>query len=59
MAYQLVYYRDGKWQFPTASLIYDSEETEGDFGDLRGAISAGRKERTLTLSPQERIPMAM
>lgn len=52
MAYQLVYYRDGKWQFPTASLVYDSEETEGDFGDLRGAISAGRKERTLTLSPQ-------
>ena len=52
MAYQLVYYRDGKWQFTSAELKYDDQEVGGDFGDQRGAISAGRKLRTLTLAPQ-------
>lgn len=52
MAYQLVYYRNGKWQFSSAKLEYDTQEMDGDFGDQPGAISAGRKLRTLKLSPQ-------
>jgi len=53
MAYQLVYYQDSKWQFSTAKLPYDDQEIGGDFGDQRGAISAGRKQRTLELAPQD------
>ena len=53
MAYQFVYYRNGKWQFSSAKLQYDDQEIGGDFGDQPGAISAGRKMRTLELSPQE------
>ncbi len=52
MAYQFVYYQDGKWQFSTAKLYYDDQEVGGDFGDQRGFISAGRKQRTLALEPQ-------
>ena len=52
MAYQLVYYRNGKWQFSSAKLEYDTQEIACDFGDQPGAISAGRKQRTLELSPQ-------
>ncbi len=52
LAYQLVYYQNGKWQFSTAPLKYDDQEVGGDFGDQRGAISAGRKQRTLELAPQ-------
>ena len=50
LAYQLVYYRDGQWQFDQAQLIYDDQEQQGDFGDRRGYISPGRKLRSLTLS---------
>ncbi len=53
MAYQMVYYRNGKWQFSSAKLEYDNQEIGGDFGDQPGAISAGRKQRTLELLPQE------
>ncbi len=52
MAYQLVYYLNGKWQFSHPDLKYDNHEIGGDFGDQRGAISAGRKQRTLELAPQ-------
>ena len=53
MAYHLVYYQDGKWQFANAEeLKYDDQEVGGDFGDQKGAISAGRKLRTLELAPQ-------
>ncbi len=53
VAYQFVYYRDGKWQFSTAELRYDDQEMGGDFGDQPGAISPGRKTRTLVLKPQQ------
>jgi hypothetical protein len=52
MAYQMVYYQNSKWQFSGAKLYYDDQEVGGDFGDQRGAISAGRKQRTLELAPQ-------
>ncbi|MBR3874698.1 MAG: caspase family protein [Clostridia bacterium] len=50
VAYQIVYQRDGKWQFDTAQLIYDQAERFTAFGDQPGAISAGRKLRTVNLS---------
>lgn len=53
MAYQLVYYQEGKWQFATAPLLFDDQEQGGDFGDQKGFISPGRKQRTLNLAPQE------
>ncbi len=52
MAYQLVYYLNGKWQFASPDFKYDDQEMGGDFGDQKGAISAGRKQRTLELAPQ-------
>ncbi len=52
VAYQLVYYLNGKWQFDSPDFKYDDQEIGGDFGDQKGAISAGRKQRTLELAPQ-------
>lgn len=52
VAYQVVYYRGGQWRFDEAQLIYDREEQYGAAGDQAGAVSAGRKARTLSLRPQ-------
>ena len=52
VAYQIVYYKDGKWQFSAAPLKYDDKEIVGDFGDQKGFLSPGRKQRTLELAPQ-------
>lgn len=49
VAYQIVYQREGKWQFDKAQLIYDGAERFTAFGDEPGAISAGRKVRTVNL----------
>jgi len=49
VAYQIVYQRDGKWEFDKAQLIYDGAERFTAFGDEPGAISAGRKVRTVNL----------
>lgn len=49
VAYQIVYQREGKWRFDTAQLIYDGAERFTAFGDEPGAISAGRKVRTVNL----------
>lgn len=49
VAYQIVYQREGKWQFDTAQLIYDGAERYTAFGDRAGAVSPGRKVRTLTI----------
>ena len=51
VAYQIVYQRDGKWEFDNAQLIYDGAERFTAFGDEPGAISAGRKVRTVNLNP--------
>lgn len=49
VAYQIVYQRDGKWLFDQAKLLYDDVERFTAFGDQTGAVSAGRKARTLSI----------
>lgn len=49
VAYQLVYQRDGRWEFENAQLIYDEAERLPAFGNQAGAVSAGWKQRTLWL----------
>ena len=49
VAYQLVYRREGRWEFENAQLIYDDSERFSAFGDQKGAVSAGWKQRTLRL----------
>lgn len=49
LAYQLVYRREGRWEFENAQLIYDDSERFSAFGDQEGAVSAGWKQRTLRL----------
>jgi len=51
VAYQIVHRREGTWRFDEAQLIYDSVEQYTAFGDEKGAISPGRKVRTLALNP--------
>lgn len=53
VAYQIVYQRDGRWDFNRAQLIYDNTERFGAYGDAPGYLSPGMKERTLTLDPDE------
>lgn len=55
VAYQVVYQREGKWEFDRAQLIYDGAERFTAYNDQPGAISAGRKIRTVSLSdvPEE------
>ena len=49
IGYQIVYQREGKWQFDQAQIIYDEAERFTLFGDQEGAVSAGRKVRTLSI----------
>ncbi len=49
VGYQIVYQQEGKWQFDQAQIIYDEAERFTFFGDRAGAVSAGRKVRTLTI----------
>jgi len=49
VAYQIVYQRDGKWEFDNAQLIYDGAERFSLFGDQPGGVSAGHKVRTVNL----------
>lgn len=53
VAYQVVYQREGKWEFDRAQLIYDGAERFTAFGDQLGGVSAGRKVRTVNLSRPE------
>ena len=50
IAYQFVYHRGGRWDFDHSDLRYDNAERFGAFGDARGFLSPGMKERTLTLN---------
>lgn len=52
VAYQIVNQREGKWRFDEAQLLYDDVEQYTAYGDEQGAISPGRKVRTLTLNLQ-------
>jgi hypothetical protein len=49
VAYQIVYRRDGQWQFGEAELNYDESERFTAFGDLAGALLPGRKLRSITI----------
>lgn len=49
VAYQLVYQRDGRWDFDNSQLVYDNAERYGAYGDMRGMLSPGMKQRALTL----------
>ena len=55
MAYQIVYLKDGRWDFEHASLVYDTGEMFGIFGDAAGYLTPGIKERTLRIEalPEE------
>ncbi|MBE5795278.1 MAG: hypothetical protein E7323_11435 [Clostridiales bacterium] len=55
VGYQIVYQREGKWQFDQAQIIYDEAERFTVFGDQAGAVSPGRKVRTLSIGdlPQD------
>lgn len=49
VAYQLIYQREGRWDFDNSQLTYDNAERFGAYGDLRGMLSPGMKQRALTL----------
>ncbi|MDD3213143.1 MAG: FlgD immunoglobulin-like domain containing protein, partial [Eubacteriales bacterium] len=53
VAYQVVYRRENKWRFDEAQLLFDNVERYTAYGDEEGAISPGRKLRTLTLNLSE------
>lgn len=53
VAYQLVYQRNGRWDFDHAQLLWDNEERFGVYGDAQGYLSPGYKERTITFTPEE------
>lgn len=50
LAYQMVYQRNGSWDFDHSDLLYDNAERFGEYGDAPGFLSPGMKERTLTLN---------
>lgn len=50
VAYQIVYRRDGEWQFGEAELNYDETDRFTAFGELAGALLPGRKLRSITLA---------
>lgn len=50
VAYQVVNQRDGKWRFDEAQLMYDEVEQYTAYGDEQGAVSPGRKVRSLSLA---------
>ena len=52
VAYQIVNRREGRWRFDEARLLYDDGEQFTAYGDERGAVSPGRKVRTLSLNLQ-------
>lgn len=49
VAYQLVYQKGGEWDFDGAQLIYDGAERFLALSDKPGAVSAGRKVRSLKI----------
>lgn len=53
VAYQVVRQEGGVWRFDQAQLLYDNVEQYTAFGDERGAVTAGRKVRTLDLALAE------
>ena len=56
MAYQVVYQKEGRWDFEHANFFYDTGEMFGAFGDAAGFLTPGIKERTIQIQlPEEEI----
>ena len=53
VAYQVVYQRNGEWDFDRAVLRYDAEEPQAARNSLEGWVSAGFKQRTVSLTPED------
>ena len=53
VAYQLVYRRNGRWDFPRAQLIWDNAERFGVYGDALGYLTPGMKERSISLGEMD------
>ena len=49
VAYQLIYQQEGRWDFDNSQLTYDNAERFGAYGDMRGMLSPGMKQRALAL----------
>ena len=49
VAYQLIYRRNGRWDFPRAQMIWDNAERFGAYGDVPGYLTPGMKERSISL----------
>ncbi|MBE5797036.1 MAG: CHAT domain-containing protein [Clostridiales bacterium] len=53
VAYQLVYYRQGRWDFDNAQLIYDNNGAFGTWAAAGGSLSPGMKQRAITIDRAE------
>lgn len=53
VAYQLVFQKNGRWDFDNAQLIWDSSERFGVHGDTPGYLSPGYKEGEITFTPND------
>ncbi len=52
IAYQIVYMEKGNWQFDSAQLFFDSEESDITNPSEKGKVSHGRKSRSLSLTDE-------
>jgi len=50
VAYQLVYYRQGRWDFDNAQLIYDNDGSFSAWAMAGGALSPGMKQRAIAIN---------
>lgn len=50
VAYQLVYYRQGRWDFDNAQLIYDNNGSYSAWAMAGRALSPGMKQRAITIN---------
>ena len=53
VAYQLVYHRNGRWDFDNATLIYDNNGEFSAYPKAGGTLSLGMKERAITISRED------
>ena len=53
VAYQLVYHRNGRWDFDNATIIYDNNGEFSTWARAGRTLSLGMKERALTISRED------